>query len=118
MASAIKDIEIEALIDKEYEQAVKRFGNNHSRHESYAVLKEEIEEAKEELGNIEGMLESIWANTKSNAVESNVADQFHFIKQKALKLAIESIQVAAVARKGQMFERGEFRDTRRNIRNV
>lgn len=96
--------QVAELVNDEYNAAVAKFGLNHSRHESFAVLKEEIEEAEEEMEAIKEIAHSLWENTKSNAGKVNCADQFGTIQHRAIKLATEAIQVAAMARKGMTFE--------------
>jgi hypothetical protein len=41
--------EVEKLVAAESEKGIKEYGLFHSTHEGYAVIKEEIEECKEEL---------------------------------------------------------------------
>ena len=62
--------EIKNLVADEIERALEVHGRHHSKHEAYAVIKEEVEEAEKRIGE--------WAE----------------------HLAAEAIQVAAMAQKG------------------
>lgn len=111
MANAILN-QVAELANEEYNAAIKKWGMNHSRHESYAVMQEEIEEAEEELGDIRELSHSLWENTKSNANPRSVADQFSAIQHHAIRLAVEALQVAVTARKGAEFELGNKEEER------
>ena len=65
MADVIKN-EIITLVDKELKAANEKFGINHSNHESFAVMKEEIDEAHEALAKVDYHQSCIWNATKSN----------------------------------------------------
>lgn len=88
------------LVEEEYGRAGVKFGlKNNSDHESYAVMKEEFEEAQDEIDRLEDMLDAFWACVKDN----NTPDQkLYFcrrIKNVAILAACECIQVAAMAHK-------------------
>ena len=103
MASAVLT-QVAGLVNEEYNAAIKKYGLNYSRHESFAVMKEEIEEVEDELKAINELTHSLWENTKSNSNNRSCADQFGTIQHRAIKLAAEAIQVAAMARKGAEYE--------------
>ena len=70
----------------------------HSMHEGYAVLLEEVEEARESLNLAEGSLSMLWAHIRDN----NAARALEFagrVREHALDLAVEAVQVAAMAQK-------------------
>lgn len=73
------------------------WGNAYSsRHEGYAVLKEEVEEAEEALENLQNKLENIWSNIRLNWDSKK---DIHEAEIAAFALASEAIQCAAVCRK-------------------
>lgn len=92
--------EVTRLCDMELETAIEKWGLNHSNHESVAVLREEIEEAHEELINAEYKAGEVWERTKHNAAPVEIRDSFTGIYNAAVNLACEAIQAAAMARKG------------------
>lgn len=71
-----------------------------SMHEGYAVLLEEVEEAKDELETLERRLGRLWAFCKRNRADL-AKDTIFGIEGDAIHLAAEAIQVAAMARKFQ-----------------
>lgn len=99
MADVIKH-EIEALADKELEAALNKFGLNNSNHESFAVLREEIDEAHAELESIEYLSARIWQLTKENASPEALREVYTNAYDTAINLAVEAAQCAAMARKG------------------
>ena len=78
----------------------------HSLHEGYAVLKEEVEETRENLTNVELSLEKLWeAVRKDRAYEARVYAST--IRADAIDIAAEAIQAAAMACKLIDFIEGE-----------
>lgn len=69
-----------------------------SDHEGYAVLKEEVEEAETDLMDIKDILSVLWRYIKRN-VEVPKKQQAELVKMCAIELAVEAIQVAAMAQK-------------------
>lgn len=69
-----------------------------SEHEGYAILKEETEEAADNLKAVERCLNDVWQNVKDNDKEELIANLIT-LKSYALLLAYESIQVCAVSEK-------------------
>lgn len=69
-----------------------------SDHEGYAVLKEEVEEAETDLMDIKDILSVLWRYIKRN-VEVPKKQQVELVKMCAIELAVEAIQVAAMAQK-------------------
>jgi len=86
------------LVEKELESANKMYPPFHNAHEGYAVILEELEEAEEQLKYAKDRLKWMWGNIKYNAVAPVVLHTKQF-KETAVCLAIESIQVAAMAQK-------------------
>jgi hypothetical protein len=52
---------VNELIQAEYKNACEKFGEKyHSLHEGYAILLEEVEEAKESYADVDTYLEELW----------------------------------------------------------
>ena len=78
----------------ELQNIVKEHGATYnSTHEGYAVLKEEVEEAAEDMKQIEQKLEHLWETIKINFP---VDDELTRLKAVAVALAGEAVQCAAV----------------------
>ena len=92
--------EVTRLTDMELETALDKWGLNHSDHESAAVLREEIEEAHEEMINTEYLFNELWRGVKTNCDPSEKRNTYTGIYNTAVNLACEAIQAAAMARKG------------------
>ena len=90
-------LEVEMLAVTELERANEKFDSKfNSTHEAYAILKEEVEEAEAELKNAKMMLENCWFDIKRNTTPNR---NIIAIKNCAVNLAAESIQVAAMCQK-------------------
>lgn len=88
------------LVDKEYGWAAKTHGGAAaSPHEGYALIKEEIEEADQEMERLKKKLAFLWLNVKNDA-DDMVQRNFEDMKSMAIAGACELIQVAAMADKG------------------
>lgn len=91
--------EVENLAKKEYELASQNFGaTNNSSHESYAVLKEEMDEARDEDIQTGLWTERYWKAVKENDLEKQ-AECLKEVQLHALLAACEFIQTAAMAHK-------------------
>ena len=88
--------EVEDLVYIELENANRKFPMFSSTHEGYAVILEEVEEASECLGNVNIALSEVWSQIKMNATIEYDIDA---LKCEAINLAVEAIQVAAMAQK-------------------
>lgn len=94
----MKDLlcEVQASVFMEYQRATAKFGKfNNSPHESYAVIKEEREEAQDEAEFFDQMFEQYWEVVKRN----NNAEQRRLLplmREAAEKAASEWIQAAAM----------------------
>ena len=92
----VTDEDIENLVNKEYEVAT-QYGNTYnSDHEFYAVLKEEIEEAKTNIAFAEEELSFIWIDIKRNC---EFEDNLKYIENHLKEAIKESLQCLAVIRK-------------------
>jgi len=98
MANAIKK-KIYPLIDEELKAANERFGLNHSNHESFAVIREEIDEVNEDIARLEMWAGRTWEATKKNADGATIRKLYEEIYKAAVDTAVEAIQVAAMAHK-------------------
>ena len=87
----------EKLVNEELERANIKFPMFNSPHEGYAVIKEEIEEASNEIRETNCFLTDLWYGIKRN--ESDLKEYSQQIKNRATLLACEAIQVAAMAQK-------------------
>ena len=91
---------VSALVDKEHERSNKvHRAAFASLHEGYAVVKEEVEEADEEMDRLKKKLEFLWLNVKNDA-DDMVQRNFEDMKSMAIAGACELIQVAAMADNG------------------
>ena len=94
--------EIEPLIHKaiasEYESANEKFPPFNSVHEGYAVLLEEVEEAKAEIERIEVYLNSLWLAVKRDYNKSCFASAYN-VKRAAVRAMQELVQVCAMCDK-------------------
>lgn len=85
---------------EEYGRASVKFGPvNNSDHESYAVLREEADEAVDVLEEVDNLTEAFFEMVKKNEEDEMKLDILNVIKHRAEEAAAESIQVAAMARK-------------------
>lgn len=84
----------------ERERAARRFWRyNHSTHESYSLIREELEESQEALAKIPKCLKEAWEQVRCND-ETAFAAYCEQMKKDALLAAGECIQLAAMAMKG------------------
>lgn len=96
---------INDAIEAETREAEKNYGKKYaSKHEAYAVLKEEIEECKEEIDKIKTPIHLFWLSVRGRQKDINVDNysdtkQINIIKSIAINTAKEALQVAAVCNK-------------------
>ena len=89
---------IPALVEEELETANVIHSFFHSQHEGYGVLLEEVEEAHAEMIEVEFKLGQIWSCVKRDYTRMAV-EYAQDLERKAIRLAAEAIQVAAMAKK-------------------
>lgn len=93
--------EVAYSILKEYDRASEEYGPIHnSDHEAYAVLLEELEEAKNDVRFCSSAMESLWSAVKNkHCIDSVKIDKLKLIHECAMLGACELIQTAAMAHK-------------------
>lgn len=92
-----KDVEL--LVEKELKAANENNPLFHSMHEGYAVMLEEKEEAEEELERINKFdIDILWQYVRNDSFPTAKV-KCKDIKERATKLAVEAIQLAAMAQK-------------------
>ena len=85
---------------EEYGRASVRFGAvNNSDHESYAILREEVDEAIDALAKVDDLTDGFFELVKQNEEDKTKIGLLNVIKHRAEEVAAESIQAAAMARK-------------------
>lgn len=85
---------------EEYGRASVKFGAvNNSDHESYAVLREEADEAVDVLEEVDNLTDAFFEMVKKNEEDKMKMEILNVIRHRAEEAAAESIQVAAMARK-------------------
>lgn len=88
---------INLAIIAETQQAIEKYGEKYnSLHEGYAVLKEEVEEARDEQVYIRNGFYKVWNGVKVGELKKEDVQQ---IREHAEQLALEAVQVAAVCNK-------------------
>lgn len=58
--------DVEKLVEKELEAANERFPQFHSPHEGWAVIREEVEELRQETDDVEEALNILWGRVRYN----------------------------------------------------
>ena len=101
MQKLIEDVA--RLVEEEYGRAGAKFGlTNHSDHESYAVLLEEVEEAEFELKVFREKMDELWRLIKCNDGDWEKHRQLYEMRKRAVLAACEFIQVAAMCQKANI----------------
>ena len=83
-----------SLVDKELAAANERFPQFHSQHEGWAVILEEVQECERELDDMKFQLKRMWDHVKHNEHPYPMR-----VYDRAVNLACEAIQVAAMCKK-------------------
>lgn len=96
--NAVKQ-DVEKLVQKELESANQRFPLLRSDHEGAAVIVEEIQEAEYEFECIKDRFQELWRAVKCNITSEWIEEINEVIVNRAVNLACEAIQVAAMAQK-------------------
>ena len=93
--------EVDTLVFKELQEANRNFPLFASVHEAEGVIREEMEEAKDELSFIQQYFNYFWWYVKKNK-SADAKEQIKNLRESATKLACEAIQVAAMCEKFEM----------------
>lgn len=94
--------------ENELVRANEKFPLFSSKHEGYAVLLEEYQEARDEANMLEHHLDFLWMRIKNNEADEEKNTPICRIETEAINLAAEAIQVAAMAMKFKcLLRRGE-----------
>lgn len=96
---AIKQ-KIYELTETELKAANEKFPLFASSHEAYGVIFEKFEEARDELNELESSVDRFWLGVKQNTSYIVENDRLAEIYERTARLAVEAIQIAAMARKG------------------
>lgn len=111
---AIKN-DVFILVEKELAAANEKFPLFNGKHEAYAVILEESEEAQEEMRDLEYLISEYWKGTKENHLQEETRKELEAIYNTAVNLAVEAIQTAAMARKAVVSEESLFCTDRSQI---
>ena len=89
---------LEEVMKNEYRMAAVRHGGTFaSTHEGYAVILEEVEEAKADLNALELYVDALWRCVKADKYTND--EQLKVLQRRAIHAAGELIQVAAMVYK-------------------
>lgn len=92
----MKDVEL--LVESEYDMAAEKWnGKFASRHEGASVIREEFEEAIEEMEEIQKAYKAMWLCVRRDFSKKVMADAVDDVYNHAVEAACELIQVAAMA---------------------
>lgn len=89
--------QVRELVAAELESANRQFPQFHSPHEGWAVMLEEVEEAESAIESVRVCMEILW-KYYIRANDSGV-ERVESIKEYAIQLACEAIQIGAMAQK-------------------
>lgn len=103
--NAIKE-EIRGAIGKELTAAMQKHPLFASLHEAYGVIREELDEATEELADCERFFGMAWKQIRVDCPELAL-QHISRLKDAAERLAIEAVQVSAMCEKAIRSERKE-----------
>lgn len=95
--NAVKE-DVEKLVQKELESENQKFPVFHSDYEGAAVIFEEIEETESKMRGVNRHFASTWYSVKQNE-RIKAYSYINKLKNRAVNLACEAIQVAAMAQK-------------------
>lgn len=93
----LKETVVDAVID-ELQRANREFPLFNSKHEGYAVIKQELEETREALETLESSIAVLWDSVRGKDVpgfitDFNTTEDMH---AQAVAVAAEAIQTAAM----------------------
>lgn len=105
-------LQIDQIIKDELDAAKKKFPANNSRHESYAVLREEFEEMQDEERKLSNELDNIWDAVKKNTDPDVLLKYLNRVQNISRQLTAEAVQTAAMADKFVEYMNSELRGGR------
>lgn len=92
---------ITALVSEEYQRAAAEHGGAaHTPHEGYALTKEEVDEAREQMGVVCQNITDLWCAVKADDLPRQ-AEHLIKLRRAAILGACELIQVAAMTDKAK-----------------
>lgn len=95
---------IKDLVRKELLNAIMVNGQHHSKHEAYAVLKEEIEEAEDEIKELCERVDVLWFAIRKDW-DKYIEKHLELLGETTDRAIKELIQVAAMIEKFKIYER-------------
>ena len=96
--------EVNELVGNEKNRGIEQYGHNHSRHEGFAVMREELDEFETEYYNIISDVAKLWSMTKNNEKSNIVSTHLDDMSRRAKMMICEAIQFAAMIDKMYDFE--------------
>lgn len=93
---------VQGLVGEEYARACLTYGMFNNPHEGSAVLREEIEEALEDITHITAHFDRFWTMVRGNVGGDDALDCLSKIEAVAVSSAAELIQVAAMCQKSRL----------------
>ena len=104
MEYSAAEVHIEALVEDETERIIEEHGLFHTDHEAWAVIKEEIDEAYEDIRELELNHSFWWKRIREDDIDNlDVVDN---IEKYAIEAIKEMVQVIACCRK---YKRGHLK---------
>lgn len=97
--------EVNILVGNEKNRGIEEYGHNHSRHEGYAVMREELDEFETEYDNLISDVAKLWSMTKNNEKSNIVSRHLDDMSRRAKMMICEAIQFAAMIDKMYDFEK-------------
>lgn len=119
MNDIIKAIDILAKTEKSRAAAI--YGAHHSRHEAFAILREEYDEMTDDENRVLVDMDKIWDGIKKNATQEELADPIKSLIIDAILMAAEAVQVVATAYRLQEFDAGfitDWEEIKKGIKNI
>lgn len=114
MTDKMKDLltAVRHLTQQEYRRAEAKFGSvNHSAHESYAIILEEVREHRDAEMALDKALQEFWASVCRNKDPQSQRYDLRDGLEAALQAAAEMIQVAAMFYKAGLTANDYIRDS-------
>ena len=100
---------LEPVVNAELKEANKNYPAFSSSHEGAAVILEEVEEAESAMKMMERRWDELWHDIKADNRHFYLEDIDH-LRESALYLAAEAVQVAAMCDKWRLGRREEYNE--------